>query len=119
MKEAQLPQRLSLPRRTQNLGSLWIQPNIQAQLSPARRCSSKASISVVRANLNRSHLLPQVYHNHHHNHNRNYHCMINLPRQAPIPRLSTKYLNSQNTNHVIKRLQPQTLKYLTEKSILA
>ena len=60
-------------------------------------------------------MLPQAYHNHHYN--RKYHLTNKLPRQAPILRLSTNYLNSQNTNHDIMKVQPETLKYLTEVSI--
>ena len=44
--------------------------------------------------------------------------MISLPRRALTPRFCTKYLNYQNTSHVITRVQPQTLKYLNENSIL-
>lgn len=119
-KRVQLAQRLRLPLQTQNPGYLWLQPKNKAQLSRARRCSSKASIPLVRARhnplyikLNHSHMLPQAYHNHHYN--RKYHLTIKLPRQAPILRLSTNYLNSQNTNHdIIQKVQPETLKYLTE-----
>lgn len=47
-KRVQRAQRLRLRLQTQNPGYLWLQPKIKAQLSRARRCSSKASIQLVR-----------------------------------------------------------------------